>query len=238
MARPRIRAAVYSDWLDSMSIQALVWVIEHSQSRLADRCVLMSIANHCDREGKNAWPSINTISHEAKVSPRQVQISIVRLSKTGELSVARSRGPHGTNLYSLPMMTEGNPTLLAEIPESDKRGEKSAGAQNLRGECFSSRVQNLTRKPHDSAPEPSLEPSQEPSFHSHLSSDKRQQDNRHFEHELHDMRRRGGIGKATRDLWRERLKDPSELAKVPEWFRREAGSLLNDCTPPKVGKQD
>jgi len=108
-------------------------------------------------------PHVDTISHEAKVSPRQVQVSIARLNKNGELSVARNQGPHGTNLYSLPLMTEGNPSLLAEIHESDKRSEKSAGVQNLQGENSSHRVQNLAMTTQDSAPEPSFESSMEPS---------------------------------------------------------------------------
>ena len=146
-----------------MSIQALVWVIEYSQSRLADRCVLVSIANHCDRQGKNAWPSVDTISHEAKVSPRQVQLSIARLSKIGELSVARNQGPHGTNLYGLPMVTEGNPSLLTQIPESDSGGAKSSGVQNLRGANSSPGAQNPAPKTQNSAPEPFFESSFEPS---------------------------------------------------------------------------
>jgi hypothetical protein len=146
-----------------MSIQALVWVIEYSQSRLSDRCVLMSIANHCDRQGKNAWPSVDTISREAKVSPRQVQISVTRLTKTGELSVARNQGPRRTNLYELPMMAEGNPALLAKIPEAERGGAEYAGVQNMQGAHSASGAQNPVSNHQDSAPEPSLNPSLEPS---------------------------------------------------------------------------
>lgn len=211
-----------------MSIQALVWVIEHSKARLADRCVLMSIANHCDRTGKNAWPSVETISHEAKVTVRQVQISTHRLSKAGELVVGKNGGPHGTNLYSLPMLCQDNLPLLGGDPKSEGGGEMSSGVKNLRGEQSFGRVNIPSAKRQHSSPEPSLEPSQEPSVHTHHSSTKGYQDNRNLQHELRDMRRTGGIGKATRDLWRERLKDPSEVAKLPEWFRREAERLLAD----------
>lgn len=148
-----------------MSIQAFVWVIEHSQSRLADRCVLMSIANHCDRQGMNAWPSVNTISHEAKVSPRQVQVSTRRLCRMGELSIAKKEGRYGTNVYRLPMMREGNPALLAEIPEPESRGAKSAGVENLRGANLLSGAYIPTPKRQNSSPEPSLEPSSKPPAH-------------------------------------------------------------------------
>jgi hypothetical protein len=157
-----------------MSIQALVWVIEHSQSRLSDRCVLVSIANHINQQGK-AWPGVDTISHEAKVSPRQVQISVTRLTKTGELSVARNQGPRRTNLYELPMMAEGNPALLPKIPEAEMGGAESAGVQNPASggaeSCVGGRrilrpgAQNPASGQHNSAPEPSLtlKPSLKPS---------------------------------------------------------------------------
>lgn len=145
-----------------MSIQALVWVIERSQARLADRCVLVSIANHCDRQGQNAWPSVDTISHEAKVSPRKVQVSLAHLSKMGELTIARNQGPRGTNLYALPLMTRSNPPLLAEIATSGSGGAESAGVQILRGESSSPGAQNQARKERNSSPEPSVNPSVEP----------------------------------------------------------------------------
>jgi hypothetical protein len=154
-----------------MSIQALVWVIEYSRSRLADRCVLVSIANHCDREGKNAWPSVDTVSHEAKVSTRQAQVSIARLCRLGELRVEKNRGPHGTNLYGLPLMTEGKPSLLAVTTQARTGGAESAGVQNLRGAESSAETQILAQQAQNSAPEPSLESSLEPSVSSPLAPD-------------------------------------------------------------------
>jgi Helix-turn-helix domain len=211
-----------------MSIQALVWVIEYSESRLADRCVLISIANHCDREGKNAWPSINTISHEAKVSPRQAQVSIARLAKTGELSIARNQGPHGTNLYSLPSLKALNPPLLGKIPDQNMEGAKSAGVQNLRGEKLLKEVQDSDTNRHNSAPEPSLESSQEPSIHAPQVSATHPEDISFFQRELSDMRRPGSVGEATRCHWRESLAESSEVNSLPEWFLREARKLVSN----------
>lgn len=87
-----------------MSVQALSWVLENSESRLADRHVLISIANHAERDGTGAWPSVATIAHESRLSDRQVQRSIVDLEALGELFVERNAGPRGCNLYSLPQM--------------------------------------------------------------------------------------------------------------------------------------
>jgi len=87
-----------------MSVQALSWVFENSESRLGPRHVLLSIANHADRYGRNAFPSVRTIAREARLSPREVQYAIPILVDLGELLSERGAGPGGTNLYSLPKM--------------------------------------------------------------------------------------------------------------------------------------
>jgi hypothetical protein len=86
-----------------MSVQAISWVLDHSESRLGPRHVLISIANHAKSDGTGAWPSVSTIAREAHLSIRQVQYCLVSLAKLGELRVS-SGGPHGCNLYSLPKM--------------------------------------------------------------------------------------------------------------------------------------
>lgn len=89
-----------------MSIQAIAWVLECSQSVLGDRCVLIAIANHADSRGKNAWPSVSTIMREARVSERQVQCAVNRLKGIGELVVHYGGGLQGANRYRLPKMAQ------------------------------------------------------------------------------------------------------------------------------------
>jgi hypothetical protein len=131
-----------------MSVQAIAWVLEHSESRLGARHVLISIANHAKADGTGAWPSITTIAHESRLSEREVQLSIRKLVAAGELCVEQGAGPHGTNLYSLPLVAA--------------RGEKFAP---LRGEKPSTQgVKNPTSGGEKFSPEPSLiQPSLEPS---------------------------------------------------------------------------
>jgi hypothetical protein len=84
------------------SVQAISWVIDHSQQRLGSLVVLLMIANHARSDGTGAWPSIATLAKEARMSERQVQYCLRQLAKSGELRVKREAGPHGTNLYSIP----------------------------------------------------------------------------------------------------------------------------------------
>src|SRR5690606_34671307 len=86
--------------------QAMTWVLTYSEARLGDRLVLLSIANHANSYGDEAWPSIDTLAEESRMSARQVQRAIQRLQKTGELEVHRGAGPNGTHRYRLPLFAE------------------------------------------------------------------------------------------------------------------------------------
>lgn len=85
-----------------MSIQALAWVLENSQSELADRLVLIAIANHADAHGRNAWPSADQIAKEARVHRATVFRALARLCDLGELEVdPGGQGPGATNAYQI-----------------------------------------------------------------------------------------------------------------------------------------
>ena len=86
-----------------MSVQAMSWVIENSKHKGSAFVVLLMIANHAHADGTTAYPSIDTIAREARISPRQVYNVIVKLERSKELLIFRNAGPNGTNLYSIPI---------------------------------------------------------------------------------------------------------------------------------------
>lgn len=129
-----------------MSVQAMSWVLDHSESELASRLVLLAIANHCDSVGRNAWPSQEKIADEAHVSVRTVKRCVVTLSEMGELTVGNRQGAAvgraRTNYYELPLFiasldegtgtTEGQsvtpdevPSDADEVPSATRRGDIS-----------------------------------------------------------------------------------------------------------------
>jgi hypothetical protein len=108
-----------------MSVQAIVWVLENSESRLGPRHVLLSIANHADREGCNAFPSVATIAKESNLSDREVQICLPILVELGELEIIRGVGPRGAHIYSLCKMRGAK---ISPVKNSSLRGEKSGSA--------------------------------------------------------------------------------------------------------------
>lgn len=84
-----------------MSVQALSWVLNESESTLGSRLVLLSIANHADAKGMNSWPNVATIAQEARVSERQTQRCIKQLEKLGELAVEKGAGYNGSHRFRL-----------------------------------------------------------------------------------------------------------------------------------------
>ena len=91
-----------------MSVQAIGWVLEHSESQHSARLVMISIANYAKADGSGAWPSIATIARDARITDREVQLSIKDLERQGELQDERGAGPNGTNLYSVLMRGENS----------------------------------------------------------------------------------------------------------------------------------
>lgn len=83
-----------------MSIQAVAWVLEHSEATLADRLVLIAIANHADARGWNAFPAVPCIAREARVDRATVFRAIEALEELGELQIRRR--PGRASIYGIP----------------------------------------------------------------------------------------------------------------------------------------
>lgn len=84
-------------------------VFDYSQARLADRLVLLVIADRSDDDGTGCWRGRDSIARMAGVSQRQVTASIARLVELGELAVVERAGR--TNLYRVTLAESATPTL-------------------------------------------------------------------------------------------------------------------------------
>ncbi len=109
----------------AVSVQAMTWVMNHSDARLGDRLVLFSIANHADSYGRAAWPSIATIAAEARLSERQVKRALPRLIELGELDVDEGGGPNGVHRFSIRMGDNLAPPKTSRGDILAKGGDKS-----------------------------------------------------------------------------------------------------------------
>lgn len=92
-----------------MSVQAMAWVLQHSKAEGSERLVLLAIANHADGAGQVAWPRVELLAEEAKVSRRTVFRALESLVLLGEIEIQSGRGRGMTNTYTLKGVTGGTP---------------------------------------------------------------------------------------------------------------------------------
>ena len=115
-----------------MSVQATNWAIQHSQHKGSELLCLIMIADCCDSEGKNAWPSIDRLAERCRMSRRQIIRIIHALEVSGEVIVERGTGPNGTHYFRLPMQIPlcgcqiGSRDKLSPVTNPTKGGDKLA----------------------------------------------------------------------------------------------------------------
>ena len=133
---------------ETLSVQAISWVIENSKHKLGNLIVLLMVANHARSDGTGAWPSVVTLGKESRLTERQTRRCLRVLEKSGELVTERGVGPHGCNLYSIPgvklsggkIVQEGGTNHAENVskmsPEpSFNRPRRKERTQNRRASC-------------------------------------------------------------------------------------------------------
>lgn len=210
-----------------MSVKVMAWVWDHSQARERDRLVLLAIADHCDHDGSNAWPKLETLAAKVACSVRTVQRSIRALVDLGELEVEVNAGgsrdtrpDHRPNRYRIVM--DGT-TLLS--PRPTPRGDNGAAYGVTR---LSSR--GVTR-PSPPIKEPSVGPILEPSARDRRSLDADLEAGRGF------PSRRRLAGEVKGEVLRRRQVPASELPRVFELALEflEAGWREDELVEAMVG---
>jgi DNA-binding transcriptional ArsR family regulator len=134
----------------SIRLMTQVWELDLP---LADKMVLLVIADHASDDGTNSYPSVGTIARKSSMSARNVQRCLSRLEGQGLVSIQRQQG--GPSYYDPSRRpnayTINGATLSHLIVE---RGD----IQSPRG------VTGATVPPDLQSPKPSIEPSVEPSI--------------------------------------------------------------------------
>lgn len=95
-----------------MSVQATAFVIKYSKQKGSPLLLLLMIANYAHADGTNAYPSIETLAKDCRMSGRQITRMITILENSGELIINRSYG-RTANFYSINM----NPDILSPLEE-------------------------------------------------------------------------------------------------------------------------
>jgi len=66
-----------------MSVEALSWALNQPVGDPTAKLILIGLANHADREGRNAWPSVETLAEYAGCSVRTVHRHLRVLAEDG-----------------------------------------------------------------------------------------------------------------------------------------------------------
>lgn len=117
----------------SIAVQTRVW--QESQHKGSALLLLLAIADCCNDEGKNAFPSVRTLAKKTRQTERNVQLLITKLQESGELSVEVGKAQHGTNCYTIHLDKLGQKGGENFSPPKSFRGEKSRakGVKSFRG---------------------------------------------------------------------------------------------------------
>lgn len=90
----------------TVSIQAVAWVLDNSQTRGFDRLVMIALANRVngERDDGECWPAQRTIAHDAGMSAGTVAEAVARIAAKhpDELVIIEAGGPRKSTRYRLP----------------------------------------------------------------------------------------------------------------------------------------
>lgn len=129
-----------------MSIQAVAWVLEHSQSRGYARLVLIALANHCDDRGV-CWPSFRTVARQAGVSLGAAHKQVGALVALGEVEVLDAGHSRRSATYHLPFAD-----LRSDAERStDERSPRERSARAEVNAAFTPAVNRIIKKHHESS---------------------------------------------------------------------------------------
>ncbi len=101
-----------------MSVRVMTAVFDHSDSRLADRLILLVIADRADDDGTGCYRGKESIARMARVSRSTVTEAITRLTEMGELEVEHR--PGRTSLYRVVLPGVGQNPAGSGRPESGR----------------------------------------------------------------------------------------------------------------------
>ena len=127
-----------------MSIAVMDRVWRNSKASQGKLLILLAIADFANDNGE-AWPSIATLAKKSRLKERQTQYALKDLLRSGELKIAKNKGPRGCHLYRI------------TISDSPTEGANTAPVQKMRGAENDTRgALDGTLGVHSTAPEPSV----------------------------------------------------------------------------------
>lgn len=99
-----------------MSIKVMSYVWEHSKHKGSELLTLLAIADCAHDDGTNAFPSIATLAKKTRMTARNTQMVIRKLTDSTELALKPNAGPHGCHRFAIAMnhSTESTPEKISQ----------------------------------------------------------------------------------------------------------------------------
>ena len=84
-----------------MSIEMMTLVWRHSRNKGSVLLMELAIADHAHDDGKGAYPSVYRLTRYARLSERNVQYLVRKLTASKEVAIIPNGGPKGTNAFEM-----------------------------------------------------------------------------------------------------------------------------------------
>jgi Helix-turn-helix domain len=108
-----------------MSVDVINWVFEHSPATRGRRLVLLSLANHAHEDGTHAFPSVDTMVKETRLTRKAVQSALRKLEADRAIHHVRDLSS-GTREYLITGVSgeavETTPRVVSTRVENVPRG--------------------------------------------------------------------------------------------------------------------
>lgn len=116
-----------------MSIQAMTWVLDHSEAVGSERLVLLSLANHAHADGSHAFPSAGTIRREARLRSKRTVLYALQALEHGGAIRRTGVGPNRAVEYRINMGEDGLAYRTATHKETVQREKRAKGGLETDG---------------------------------------------------------------------------------------------------------
>ena len=144
-----------------MSIRVTSWVWENADLSGGMLLTLLAVADFAHDDGGGAYPSMAALARKARLSVRQSQRAIKRLTSMGYLEADYGAGPNSVNIYRVVMTA---PLIAAsQSAEMSPRQDVTPDKMSPRHPCHRGGDTHVTGGVTPMSPNPSSEPSSEPS---------------------------------------------------------------------------
>lgn len=105
-----------------MSVRAMTHVWDLRGLSDTQRLVALALADHADHDGRNAYPSVDTLALKTELHRRTVQRALADLVARGILEIEHEHSRHRPRTYRFVGVADGHPSTAPEVIPTESPG--------------------------------------------------------------------------------------------------------------------